>query len=200
VIVVLAVVLTASSCVLAQPEDVAAVKAGDSVLTRARWSPYWVGAGIGVLSWLTFLLSAKAIGVSTAYARTAGMIGKPFAGSRVDKQPYFQKYAPKVDWEWMLVAGIVIGAFLSAILPGDFAWEMVPSAWRAQMGDTPVWRWFVALVGGIVMGIGARWAGGCTSGHGISGTLQLAVSSWLAAICFFVGGVATAMLIYHVLS
>jgi uncharacterized membrane protein YedE/YeeE len=153
-----------------------------------------------VLSWFTFLLSAKGIGVSTAYARTAGMIGKVFVGSRVDKQAYFQKYAPKVDWEWMLVVGIVIGAFLSAILSGDFAWEMVPSAWRAQMGDTPLWRWFVALAGGIVMGIGARWAGGCTSGHGISGTLQLAVSSWLAAICFFVGGVAMAMLIYHVLS
>jgi hypothetical protein len=47
------------------------------------------------------------------------------------------------------------------------------------------------------MGIGARWAGGCTSGHGISGTLQLAVSSWLAVLCFFAGGVATAMILYQ---
>ena len=45
----------------------------------------------------------------------------------------------------------------------------------------------------------ARWAGGCTSGHGISGTLQLAVSSWIAAGCFFIGGIATAMLIFKVL-
>ena len=49
------------------------------------------------------------------------------------------------------------------------------------------------------MGFGARWAGGCTSGHGISGMLQLAVSSWLAATSFFVGGIATAMLIFKVL-
>jgi uncharacterized membrane protein YedE/YeeE len=60
----------------------------------------------------------------------------------------------------------------------------------------PFARWIVAFIGGIVMGIGARWANGCTSGHGISGTLQLAVSSWLAAICFFIGGIVTAMLIY----
>jgi uncharacterized membrane protein YedE/YeeE len=49
------------------------------------------------------------------------------------------------------------------------------------------------------MGFGSRWAGGCTSGHGISGTLQLAVSSWLAALFFFVGGIASATLIFHVL-
>jgi hypothetical protein len=48
------------------------------------------------------------------------------------------------------------------------------------------------------MGLGARWANGCTSGHGISGTLQLAVSSWLAAVCFFIGGIATAQLIFRV--
>jgi len=53
-------------------------------------------------------------------------------------------------------------------------------------------------VGGVILGMGARWAGGCTSGHGISGTLQLAVSSWLAVICFFIGGIVTAMVIYRV--
>ena len=58
--------------------------------------------------------------------------------------------------------------------------------------------WVVALAGGFLMGFGSRWAGGCTSGHGISGTLQMAVSSWLAAICFFVGGVAAAMLMFRV--
>jgi uncharacterized membrane protein YedE/YeeE len=57
----------------------------------------------------------------------------------------------------------------------------------------------VAFIGGIFMGVGSRWAGGCTSGHGISGTLQLTISSWLAAICFFIGGIATAMLIFRVL-
>jgi uncharacterized membrane protein YedE/YeeE len=55
----------------------------------------------------------------------------------------------------------------------------------------------VAFIGGVVLGIGARWADGCTSGHGISGTLQLVVSSWVAVICFFIGGVATAFLLFY---
>jgi len=56
----------------------------------------------------------------------------------------------------------------------------------------------VALLGGLLMGFGARWAGGCTSGHGISGTLQLSIGSWLAVMCFFAGGIATAMVLFKV--
>jgi uncharacterized membrane protein YedE/YeeE len=58
----------------------------------------------------------------------------------------------------------------------------------------------VALAGGIILGFGSRFAGGCTSGHGISGTLQLAVSSWVSAIFFFVGGIITAHIIYFVIA
>ncbi|MDD5736170.1 MAG: YeeE/YedE thiosulfate transporter family protein [Methanothrix soehngenii] len=46
------------------------------------------------------------------------------------------------------------------------------------------------------MGLGARWADGCTSGHGISGTLQLSLVSWIAVVCFFVSGIAVAALIF----
>jgi uncharacterized membrane protein YedE/YeeE len=49
------------------------------------------------------------------------------------------------------------------------------------------------------MGFGSRWANGCTSGHGISGTMQLAVSSWVSVVFFFIGGIVTAMLMYHVI-
>ena len=70
--------------------------------------------------------------------------------------------------------------------------------WIARFGDDSGWlRGFTALVGGALMAFGARMAGGCTSGHGISGTLQLAVSSWISVICFFLGGIAAAMLIYR---
>ncbi len=185
--------------VLARATEVQVMDAEEtrSFLVQRRWSPYLVGIGIGVLSWLTFLLSNKALGISTAYVRTSGMLEKAVRGTRIDRMPYFQKYPPKVDWEWMLVAGVVIGAFLSAATSGDFRWEAVPALWQERMGDNAMVRWLVALIGGIVMSIGARWARGCTSGHGISGTLQLAVSSWLAVICFFIGGVITAMIIYY---
>ena len=86
-----------------------------------RWSPYLVGAGIGVLSWIAFLLSNKPIGCSTAFARTAGMIEKTFAGEKTRGKAYYRRFAPEVDWEWMLVAGVVVGAFISAMLSGTFS-------------------------------------------------------------------------------
>ncbi|MOA68345.1 putative inner membrane protein [compost metagenome] len=55
----------------------------------------------------------------------------------------------------------------------------------------------MAFVGGAIMAFGARLAGGCTSGHAISGALQLSVSSWVALVCFFVAAVATAHLLYR---
>lgn len=160
------------------------------------WSPHVVGIGIGILSWLTFLLSDKAIGTSTAYARTAGMIEKLFRGKKVEQMAYFKKFPPVVDWEWMLVLGIIFGSFISARLSSIFRFEWVPSVWGAAFGPDPFIRVFAALVGGFFIGFGARWAGGCTSGHGISGTLQLTLGSWISVICFFIGGVGAAFLLY----
>jgi uncharacterized membrane protein YedE/YeeE len=168
-------------------------------LSLKQWSPYAVGIGIGLLSCIAFLLSDKPIGCSTAFSRTSGMIERLFRGVKVQEKVYYRKFAPAIDWEWMLVVGIFIGAFISASLSGDLRTEWVPAKWSATFGNSVFLRWVVSLIGGTIMGIGARWAGGCTSGHGISGTLQLAVSSWLAAICFFVGGIATALFIFHVL-
>jgi len=106
-----------------------------------------------------------------------------------------REICPNSGLEWMLVIGVIVGSFLSAKLSGQFQIQWIPGQWSALFGSAFLPRWLVALIGGIIMGFGARWAGGCTSGHGISGTLQLAVSSWLAAICFFIGGIATAMAI-----
>ena len=169
-------------------------------LSMKQWSPYAVGVGIGILSWFTFLLSDRPIGCSTAFARTSGMIERLFRGSKVAEKPYYALFAPTVDWEWMLVLGIAIGSFLSAQLSGEFHMRWVPGKWAAALGYEPVLRVATALIGGIIMGFGARWAGGCTSGHGISGTLQLAVSSWVAAICFFVGGIVTAVIIFRLIA
>ncbi|MBD3305379.1 YeeE/YedE family protein [candidate division KSB3 bacterium] len=161
-----------------------------------QWSPYAVGIGIGILSWITFLLSDKPIGASTAYARTSGIIEKRLRGEKTKEKAYYKDFAPVIDWEWMLVIGIILGAFLSAILSGSFRFEFVPSRWANHFGNTPFLRFITAVIGGILMGFGARWAGGCTSGHGISGTLQMAVSSWVAAICFFLGGIVAAVTLY----
>ena len=162
----------------------------------ATWSPYIAGAGIGVLIWTVFLLSDHPLGCSTGFSNTAGMITSVFSKGKTTAMPYYRKFVPAVDWHWMLVIGVVIGAFLSAYLSGTLSFVVVPAMFGAAFGPSPAIRLAVALLGGVLAGLGARWAGGCTSGHGISGTLQLAFSSWVAAICFFAGGILVAGLLY----
>ena len=165
-------------------------------LLEVQWSPYAVGFGIGVLSWLTWLISKKPIGCSTSFARSAGMIEKFIRGKQVEDKPYYQEVKPTIDWQWMLVVGMVVGALVSSLLSGDFGWQWIPDRWAAAFGTNVLLRVLVALLGGILLGFGARWAGGCTSGHGISGTMQLAVSSWISTICFFVGGIIMAQILF----
>ncbi len=169
-------------------------------LNAQQWSPYLVGAGIGVLSWLAFLLSDHPIGCSTGFTRVGGMAEKLLRGKETGNRPYFMKFAPIVTWDVMLLVGVVIGAFVSAKSSGVFVFASVPERWQAAFGNSISLRWLVAFAGGILMGFGARWAGGCTSGHGISGTLQLSVSSWAAVISFFVGGIFTAMIMFKVIA
>lgn len=177
--------------------DVSTVQADDvSIFEMKRWSPYAAGFGIGVLSWLVFLLSDNTLGASGAYAKTAGMIDRLFKGREVEQRAYYKENPPEIGWGWMLLAGVVVGSFLSAWISGDFRIVMVPELWERRIGSSAFLRWLAAFGGGILLGIGSRWADGCTSGHGISGTLQLVVSSWIAAICFFIGGVLTALIIF----
>ncbi len=165
-------------------------------LKEVRWSSYAVGTGIGILSCFSFLISGKPLACSTSFAKTSGMIERLFSGKKVELKPYYRKIGLAVDWQWMLVLGIVIGSMISALLSGDFSWQWVPSLWAAEFGGNPLLRVIVALFGGVCIGFGSRWAGGCTSGHGISGTLQLAVSSWISAVCFFIGGILTANAVF----
>lgn len=162
-----------------------------------QWSPYVVGGLIGLLSMLTFYFSNKPLGASTAYARLAGMLGLAVAPKHTRSLKYFQDNPPKVGWELMLVIAVIAGSFLAAWSGGELTGKFLPAMWQDRFGsDSYVLRGVVVFAGGLLMAFGARMSGGCTSGHGISGTLQLAVGSWVSAICFFIGGVITAMLMF----
>ncbi|WP_240928036.1 YeeE/YedE thiosulfate transporter family protein [Thalassoroseus pseudoceratinae] len=166
---------------------------------QPTWSPYLVGALIGVLVLLTLSLANKKIGASSAYSDLAGLLGRVIAPRHIRSLPYWQDKKPMISWTLLIVLGAIGGSWLAAStgtneLTGTYLQDM----WLARFGpDSFGLRTIVAFVGGTVMAYGARLAGGCTSGHGISGTLQLAVGSWIAVVCFFIGGIATAMLMYR---
>lgn len=91
------------------------------------------------------------------------------------------------------MAAIIVGGAIAALTGSEFTNEWLPPIWEARFGDSVSLRAAVAFPGGLLIGLGARLAGGCTSGHGISGTLQLNAASWISVICFFVGGIAVAL-------
>lgn len=170
-------------------------------LTQTSWSPYVVGAAIGVLSWFSFATADRPLGITSAFEDTAALAGKMAIPSLEQTHPYFAERAkkgdpPKIGWEWMLVVGVFVGAGLSAVLSGDRTRMKVPPLWEARFGGSPAKRLTTAFIGGAVMMFGARLAQGCTSGHGISGALQLAVSSWLFVLVMFPAAIGMAFLLY----
>jgi uncharacterized protein len=171
----------------------------DPGTTGPAWSPYLVGTLIGLLSMLTFYFSDKPLGASTAYAQVAGLVGQRVAPRHTDSLYYYaEKKSPQIGWEVMLMVGIVIGAFLAAWTGGEITGRWLPPMWLDRFGESIGLRLAVGFLGGGLMAFGARMADGCTSGHGISGALQLSVGSWIALIGFFVGGVITAMLLFYI--
>ena len=160
------------------------------------WSPYVVGAGIGVLSWLTFYFSDKPIGASSFYAHIAGFVGKIIAPKHTKSLAYFQTKPPSVSWEFVFVVATIVGGAIAAFSGGEFADEWLPPMWEARFGDSVALRAAIGIAGGLLMAFGARLAGGCTSGHGISGTLQLNPGAWITVVCIFIGGIAVAFPLY----
>lgn len=169
----------------------------DPGITGPAWSPYLVGALIGGLSMLTFYFSDNPLGASSSYAKLAGMVGKWVNRKHIERLAFFQKKVPRLDWSVMLLFGIVVGAFLAALWGNELTGRWLPPMWAERFGSAVWLRLVVAFSGGAMMAMGARIAGGCTSGHGISGALQLSVGSWIALVCFFAGGVAVAMPLFY---
>ncbi|MBA3481104.1 MAG: YeeE/YedE family protein [Pirellulales bacterium] len=170
-------------------------------LTKKSWSPYVVGALIGMLSWFAFATADHPIGVTTAFEHSAALAEKAAAPKVAQTNSYFAKKEaegkpPKIDWEWMLVVGVFFGALASSQLSGDRNTPTVPALWRWRFGSGPAKRLIVAFFSGGLMMFGARLAQGCTSGHGISGALQLAVSSWMFIVVAFGVGIVTTFLLY----
>jgi len=164
---------------------------------KSAWNPYLAGALSGMVSIGSIYFVGKYLGASTSFVRTTGMIEQLFFPDRVAMMPYFMKELPVIDWQWMFVIGIAVGAFIADMESGDFHIQLIPNMWKSRFGDGIKQRAIVAFIGGIIAMFGARLADGCPSGHGLSGSLQLSVSSYIALICFFIGGLISANWLYR---
>jgi uncharacterized protein len=155
--------------------------------------PRWASLGVlfGLVSTAAIALYGP-IGVSGTYPRVIGAVSRRVAPDFAASNPYLVKMGSLVTPETMLVVGLLIGGFIAAVVGGSRA----PAADMVHAGETSAARRYRdAFIGGVLIIFGARLAGGCTSGHIISGITQLAVSGVLFGAAVFGAGMLTAHVI-----
>ncbi|RLB66360.1 MAG: YeeE/YedE family protein, partial [Deltaproteobacteria bacterium] len=110
------------------------------------WRPYLTGALVGLLATLSVLVSTqtlgkpKYLGASTTFVRAAGLIEKSISAEHVAENSYYQAKKVKVDWQFMFVIGILLGAFAASLGDRSFKMEGVPPIWKKRFGNKPAIR------------------------------------------------------------
>lgn len=167
------------------------------LIRRPRWNPYLVGIGLGMLSWAAFAIVNNPLGVTTSLSQWSALAAEPVVGAEgLKANPYWAKHLPQWDYGTLFLIGTFLGAGIGALLSRDWRIEWVPSVWRERFGGSVFKRLVGAFAGGVLAMYGARLAGGCTSGNGLSGSMQLAVSGWTFFLTMFASGLLTAWLLF----
>ena len=162
-------------------------------LQRQGWR--WLQAAVG-LTLLNVLLNSPSVaghpmGASTAF---------PFAAmslTGLGAESYWHKIAVPGAWELWFLAGAFLAGLVFSLLQRTFRITSTPDLWVKYYGANPGKRFFWAFIGGFLLLFGARMAGGCTSGHIISGGMQFAFSSMLFAIAVFAAFLTTGRIFYR---
>lgn len=162
---------------------------------RPYMNPYLTGVGLGLSLLLAFVLVGRGVGASGAFTRTEAAAVETVAPKTAHTQPYWKRYttgkkAPLDNFLVYQALGMILGALLAALIYGRLRKETLRGPNVSVRG-----RLLFAAGGGILAGFGARLAGGCTSGLGLTGGATLAVGGWLFLMAFFAAGFAGAALV-----
>lgn len=178
-------------------------------IIKQPW-PWYVSGPLIALTMFALLFAGKQFGMSSNL-RTICSIGG--AGRMVD---FFRFNWREHIWNLLVVLGAIAGGYIAANYLSHGTVEISPavkdtllsygfeSAGKAYLPEelfsssalTSIKTWLILLVGGLMVGFGARYAGGCTSGHAISGLSNLQLPSLIAVIGFFIGGLTMIHFIY----
>ncbi|MEA5098647.1 MAG: YeeE/YedE thiosulfate transporter family protein, partial [Burkholderiaceae bacterium] len=111
-------------------------------LNDGGWSPYLAGGLVGVLAvvsaYATTVWMGKTnfLGASTTFVRAAGFVEQFFSAPHVASNLYFIKEKVALDWQFLLIIGIFIGALISSLTDKSFKLESVPPAWAERFGPS----------------------------------------------------------------
>ena len=159
-------------------------------LTPLHWAAG--GAGIGLITLGLLFVGNRSLGVSTGFENICSLV--------VDT-PYLRRESllEGGSWRFPLLAGLLIGGFVSAVLGGGWEafWDLgvFDSEFGWGRGGKVVWM----FGGGVLIGFGTRLAGGCTSGHGVCGMARGSRRSIVATLSFMTTGGITVFVVRHLL-
>ena len=140
--------------------------------------PWWLsGILIGLTVPLLYILSGQAFGISSSL-RHMGAMCSPNSNFDYLKTHNWRRHT----WNLVFIAGIALGSFIAVNYFSSEPIDFLPASFYSVGGAVRL------LLGGVLVGFGTRYAGGCTSGHAITGISNLNVPSVIATVFFFVGG------------
>ncbi len=157
---------------------------------KPLWNPYVAGVLLGLGLLMTFVLTGHGLGASGFTTSLAASAAHVVAPTAVESNSYFGSMFedganPLDSWITWQVIGVAIGALVASLSAGRFRWTV-----DGPTKLTRTKKLALALVGGMVAGLGARIALGCTSGLGLSGAATLATAGFLFLMGFFATGAA----------
>jgi len=160
-------------------------------------NPYVAGFGLGLVLLAAFVIMGRGLGASGAFSSAVATAVDAVAPQHAQANEFYAGYLgegsanPLMDWLVFEVIGIFAGGFLSAALAGRIRKTVERGPSISVRG-----RLVFAFAGGVLMGIGAKLAGGCTSGHMMSGMMQTSLSGYLFAVGAFAAGIPAAIMMY----
>lgn len=153
---------------------------------------FLAAAGIALVALTIFIVSDRVLGASTFYPYIADQL------TGLTDNAYFIKQVEQSGfYEMKFLAGAFLSGLVYTVVNGTFKLRLLHDNWIRMKGTSPAGRIFWAFIGGFLLLFGARLAGGCTSGHIISGGMQLAVSSWVFALSVFASFLLTGKYFYR---
>jgi uncharacterized protein len=159
------------------------------------WDPFLVGGLIGLLLSVAVGIWGKIIGFSFSFVSLASSILSLFGQSNLLLIQEKFVTQPFINYYVVLAVFTIMGSWIAVKLSKSKP-NGIPSYWQKRFGDSAIKRNAGAFVGGVIMMVGAIFAGGCTSSHAISGGASLAVSAFMFMGGMFVSGIVTAFILY----